>query len=298
MTDEEKSGSDTTNSTSFWFDDGNLILEVEDTLTPQPVDTKEVTEDGTLILKIPFDSKAELESMLYFIYNPLECHKSYNQYSLQTLMDILHLSHKYNFKRFEELARDGIQQFIPLEYEAWMASDFRHQTGRVYDELQGNELKLIRVVKEVGGMAEYYPTLYFMCIWGVTDATVFLKQYNRTKDGVQLNMGELMTLIGGRERFLEASSGHWTRALSSHVRGGKCAFKKGCATKVKEAFLKEMLDLFPKLDPKNSALGKGLTNITDFNTLCYGCRDHLSLIQSEACTALWQDLPIFFASCA
>ncbi|KAF4615762.1 hypothetical protein D9613_012362 [Agrocybe pediades] len=297
-----------TNSTSFWFDDGNLVLEVEDmrfrvyrsilshhssffkdlSLFPQPVDSKEVTEDGTPILKIPFDSKEEWETSFIILSSELQ--------KLQTLMDILHLSHKYHFKRFEELARDGIQQFIPLEYEAWMASDYRRQTGRVYDELQGNELKFLRVVKEVGGMEEYYPTLYFMCIWGVTDATVFLKQLNCTKDGVQLDTSELMTLIGGRERFLEASSGRWTRALSAHVRGEKCPFKKGCATKVKEAFLKEMLDIFSQLDPKNSALGKSLTTITDYNSLCDGCRDHLSLIQSEASTTLWKDLHVFFAS--
>ncbi|KAF4615763.1 hypothetical protein D9613_012363 [Agrocybe pediades] len=137
MEDEAKSGSDIINSTSFWFDDGNLVLEVEDTrfrvhlsilshhssffkdlsLIPQPVDSKEVTEDGTPILKIPYDRKEDWESILYVIYNPLESHDSSKKYTLQTLMALLRLSHKYQFRRFEELARDAVKQFIPLEHE-------------------------------------------------------------------------------------------------------------------------------------------------------------------------------------
>ncbi|KAF9563670.1 hypothetical protein CPC08DRAFT_311856 [Agrocybe pediades] len=282
------------NSTSFWFDDGNLVLEVENTrfcvhhgilslhssflkdlsLLPQPVESSEVIEDGTRIVQMPCNQADEWSRMLHVIYNPLQSHESYKEYSLLTIMAMLRLGHKYYFQRLEDLPRSWIENTLP-----------------------GHEYTFLRVVREVG-MHSILPVAHLMCIWNVDNVnTLFdMTQRGNKPQDVELERQDLLSLIGGREAYLHLSVITWYSMMTSNVPYTGCRSVSQCK-EVAITLMRKAFDLGVNTTPKVSIAGGvilGNMALESASDLCKSC--HHALVDHELCAGeiIWTYLHSYF----
>ncbi|KIM44192.1 hypothetical protein M413DRAFT_376539 [Hebeloma cylindrosporum] len=288
----------------FWFDDGNVILQAENTQfrvhrsvlslysnifkamfsVPHPTGTTTMPNvDGCPVIALP-DNASDLEHVLSIFYGNIRSYDMRKRMPMDLLTAILRFGKKYEI---DHLCKEGLER-LPFDFantlQKWdMSFDEDPQTDyslQVHNVLQlGCELSILSCL----------PTAYLMFVAHSNLDTIMKRS---TDYGGAMDRQIISRSVLGRDKliqaYLEVLKGWAQERLLTPSQ--QCSSTSFCSHKK----LLASQSLFSTGDGKISLLEPWRVVETSNFLLCEPCLESLRVPYQKARQGLWADLPSFF----
>ncbi|KAJ7698472.1 hypothetical protein B0H16DRAFT_1396489 [Mycena metata] len=246
-----------TRSAEYWFDDGNIILQIESTqfrvaksvlsmhssvfrdmfsLPPFPADPDEPTVEGCPVVVLPGDTARDWVFLLGAIYPP---GFSVEVPRLEVIAGILRLSKKYDLPIFRKDCLHRLETEFPSTLEGFDNMD----NWKCVSAEENVYVFLISLAREIG-LYSMLPLLY--CIAMTVETDIYMPKILNPNDTDFTASDRLACLMGYTNLLkLQASTTMvWLNLNEHHIPSPACRQSSACVTAVEELIL-EMSDIRP-----------------------------------------------------
>ncbi|KAI5896306.1 uncharacterized protein SCHCODRAFT_01212072 [Schizophyllum commune H4-8] len=285
-------------SKKIWFDDGNLIVQAEQTQfrvhkgvlakhsiffrdlkdVPQP-DTTDALVDGCPVVVLQDEAEA-VEYMLVVIYDTAYAGRFR---TLKELSWALQMGHKYLIPALFNNAAERLQVYFPCTLKNWPSAVDQLELREDEDRFDCIIYELYNIVKRVG-LHRSLPALCFH----YTDLRT-LEDIARPKDSkgrMALEAEDRITLLLGRARILHAQMDYSLQWLRSSWDNPQCSTRKVCR--------QARCDELEKCLKYGSIVLEEWSTFSGVRKLCSSCEEKSKAVHDDGRRRFWDDLPAFF----
>ncbi|KDR86011.1 hypothetical protein GALMADRAFT_235199 [Galerina marginata CBS 339.88] len=296
-------------SAAYWFEDGNVILQAENTQfrvyrgilsrnsqvfrdmfsLPQP--EKETLFEGCPLVHVS-DAPKDWENIFSILYDHNTSYVSTSTLALPLLASMLRIGKKYEFDNLQSLALERIRKELPDSLDGWdeQTTALGGDGGLIVES--DWEIDLINILLETG-FQTLLPMAYFIGVASLGPAQVFrgLTHDNGTIACLSAESIENMTIA--RQAISTAIMTHefsWTTSTRSQsaIPTAACQRKAKCESH-RSAVLAELV---PGPTPYTA-----LTSPVEDRVLelyCDSCAAEIKKIYEAGREVIWDNLPSYF----
>ncbi|KDR79559.1 hypothetical protein GALMADRAFT_63337 [Galerina marginata CBS 339.88] len=290
---------------SYWFDDGNIILQAENTQfrvhrsilaqnsnvfrdmfsLPQSSD-EEPSIEGCVVVRVA-DKPHQWEYLFSILYDNVIMFQRTDAFPLHLLVTMLSMGKKYEFDKLRADAVYRLSVEFPSTLQLWDRQFYGYAPRRI----RGQELELVNIVLQEG-LTAFLPAAYLACLRFRTAAEVMSGYLRQDGSRIFLPDSSKADLIQARDS-LSAAMSECTYGLlhgsKNIIPGANCASPTKC-TNVRLKKLDTQFVTFPP-SPKFS-LDPCPKYITD--EFCDPCATMLRTAFEAGRNRIWLELPQYF----
>ncbi|KDR86009.1 hypothetical protein GALMADRAFT_132620 [Galerina marginata CBS 339.88] len=296
-------------SADYWFDDGNVILQAENTQfrvhrsilsrhsqvfqdmfsLPQP--EKETLFEGCPLVHVS-DAPEDWENIFSILYDHNALYNSTTTMAIPLLASMLRIGKKYQFDNIQSLALNCIRKELPDSLNAWDEKfpKYDGDNGLIVD--LDYEVDIINVLVETG-FQTLLPMAYYICASSLSPSLTYRGLTNLDGTKSHLSDESIKKLMIGRHEISTAILIHefpWTKGSRSHsaIPTAQCQRKSKC-----EGHRSMVLaELVPGPSPY-AALLCPVENIVS-RLYCDSCATEIIKIYRAGRKVIWDNLPSYF----
>ncbi|KAJ7686503.1 hypothetical protein B0H17DRAFT_940412 [Mycena rosella] len=283
----------------IWYDDGNVILQSENTLfrvhwsilsqnssffrslqgLPQPPEQPSI--EGFPVIELP-DTLPDVETLLRALYYPTFLSKKRLQ--LSVLAALIRLGRKYDFRDLLELAVERLIYENPPTLDGYMALSNPRYNMTCIESYTGVYFDIITLARE-NNILSVLPCAYYRAVLFSDQVFDGIEK----KDGTSTSLAPIdqRRCVLGREsvlkqRFRPGYTLAWLRTWDDH--DDNCTAPSKCIKSRDELFRKYTVD-----DGRLLALAT-----FQLKGFCASCKGHANEAIVAGRKKVWEDLPGFF----
>ncbi|KAL1691990.1 hypothetical protein GGG16DRAFT_124376 [Schizophyllum commune] len=285
-------------SEKIWFDDGNLVVQAEQTQfrvhksvlakhslffrdlkdLPQP-DTPEASVDGCPVVELQ-DEALAVSFMLFVIYDTAYAER-YDQ--LEELLLALRMGHKYLVPALFNDAAERLRVYFPTTLEEWDSEDIAIWDRAAEEGFHSTMLELYNVVKRVG----HDRSLPVLCL-----SLLLIYELDSLAASV-LDAEDRVMLLLARAKILGTQQTYSLRWMRSDWLNPQCQAPEECAKARCFARAEHLAQIQPALFSYYVLDGWGtFSAYTPY--LCPPCQEKSESVHNKGRRKFWEDLPSFF----
>ncbi|KAF8959128.1 hypothetical protein BDZ97DRAFT_1667567 [Flammula alnicola] len=288
----------------FWFDDGNVILQVDNTQfrvhrsvlsrhsnvfcdmfnLPQPEDERSPETCPVVPL---YDTVEQVTHIISFLYDNIISYNLRNPLPFAVLESMLRLGKKYEFDHLQKEATTRLHLEFPQKIEDWDAIyDARDDSSEIED-VYAVLFDIVHLARELS-ITTILPAAYAACLCGFSIIVRGIRRQDTSM--MQMKPDAFATLMLGRDKLIR----HGAKFALTWLYHGRiipastCNAPNGC-TRAKEKLIgklwkNEDQHMFA-LEPWFADMGAGL---------CPTCVMVAKRTHNEGRTIVWERLPSYF----
>ncbi|KDR85999.1 hypothetical protein GALMADRAFT_109535 [Galerina marginata CBS 339.88] len=289
-------------STAYWFEDGNVILQVENIQfrvhrtviarhsqvfrdmfgLPQP--ETETLVEGCPLVHVS-DAVEDWENIFRILYDNDASYKSTDKFAFSLLSAMLRLGKKYQFETLQAQALERIRLELPSSLEDW---DKKFSSGASHPVISSDrEVDLVNVLLELG-ITSLLPVAFFLCILSLHPIDILRGLTRDDGKTSRFSTETIASLMLARDDISEAIVDHeyqWAKAPSA-VPTARCSNKYVCESLRSKVFQ----TLCPGPNP-----ARALRNPRKFiGGYCEICGDEVRRVHLAGRQHIWDNLPSYF----
>ncbi|KAL1718716.1 hypothetical protein EV715DRAFT_200573 [Schizophyllum commune] len=294
-------------SEKIWFDDGNLVVQAEQTQfrvhksvlakhslffrdlkdLPQP-DTPEASVDGCPVVELQ-DEALAVSFMLFVIYDTAYA-EHYGR--LKELLLALRMGHKYLVPALFNDAAERLRVYFPTTLEEWDSEDFAIWAHAGEEGFHSTMLELYNVVKRVG----HDRSLPMLCLFLLmTFGLVSIPTSPKHSGRLALDAEDRVMLLLGRAKILGTQQTYSLRWMRSDWVNPQCQARKECAKARVSGCVAHLAPAEPQLALFNSFVLHGWGDFSLYTQrMCPSCQEKSESVHNKGRRKFWEDLPSFF----
>ncbi|KDR86013.1 hypothetical protein GALMADRAFT_49237, partial [Galerina marginata CBS 339.88] len=294
-------------SADYWFDDGNVILQAENTQfrvhrgnisrhsqvfrdmfsLPQP--EKEPLFEGCPLVHVS-DAPQDWENIFSILYDHNASYTSTKMFALPLLASMLRIGKKYQFDKLQSLALERIRMELPDSLDAWDEKFGDGSEGQIVDS--DSEINIVNFLLETG-FQTLLPVAYYICISSLTPAHICEGLDSDDGTSSYLSAQLIKTLTVARQNLSTAIMLHefpWTTSSrdQSTIPTAACRVKSEC----KSHRSMVLAALIPGPEP-DQALSFPVESIVS-EEYCDSCDAEIRNIYQAGREVIWDNLPSYF----
>ncbi|KAJ7163063.1 hypothetical protein C8R46DRAFT_333753 [Mycena filopes] len=292
-----------TRSTEYWFEDGNIILQVESTqfrlfkgvlskhssvfrdMFTMPLPADEPTIEGCPIVVLSGDTVQDWTLSLSVLFPELY---SAENPDFELLAAMLRLSKKYDCALFREDCVRRLKQELPTTLEEYDGVSLKWTFITLKSEGYRLFLPLISLARETG-LPSLLPLLYCSA---VVHKGLYMTEI-LDLENVSLSTIDRLACLRGHSKLLElqrTTTLAWLdlQGAAPHIPSALCTRRVDCCNAVKQIFH----DIFYPHPPEITVLDEWHENWDD--VMCLYCENRAKRVFEAGRKTCWEQLPAIF----
>ncbi|KDR86012.1 hypothetical protein GALMADRAFT_132623 [Galerina marginata CBS 339.88] len=296
-------------SAAYWFDDGNVILQAENTRfrvhytilsrhsqvfqdmfsLPQP--EEEALFDGCPLVHVS-DAPDDWSNIFSILYDHNVSYASTFDFALPILASMLRIGKKYEFEHLQFLALERIRMELPNSIDGWEHTFGPENPMNGLLVESDYEVDTINVLLETGFLT-LLPMAYFLCVSSLMPISICGGHVNVDNQISYLSTESIKTLTVARQAISNAIMSHefpWTTGFRSQ----SAIPTAECQTKVKCESRRSMVlaELTPGPSPYGALISPVHSGI--LHGYCDSCACEIRNIYYAGREVIWDNLPSYF----
>ncbi|KDR86008.1 hypothetical protein GALMADRAFT_235195 [Galerina marginata CBS 339.88] len=296
-------------SAAYWFDDGNVILQAENTQfrvhrgiiirhsqvfrdmfsLPQP--EKETLSEGCPLIHVS-DAPKDWENTFSVLYDHNVSYASTAILALPLLASMLRIGKKYEFNNLQSLALERIRKELPDSLDSWDET-FGPENGMNGLIVESDyEIDIVNVLLETG-FQTLLPMAYFLCVSSLMPTLICGGLHGHDGTVSHLSVESIKALMVARQAISTTIMSHeflWTTTSRSQsaIPTAECQTKAKCES-CRSIVLAELI----QGPSPYGALIFPLDSII-LQTYCDSCACEIRNIYYAGREVIWNNLPSYF----